>query len=78
MSTLTRDDAHDLVDAAEQLGALALLAEGWDVPGHWNEQAELDSGMLHDYVDEMCLSDETRSRGPHGDDDTGLPDVSLL
>lgn len=77
--TLTRDAGHDLVDAAEQLGALAQLAEGWDVPGHWNDYAaQWDVGALHDYVDDACLSDESRANGPQPDDDTGLPDVELL
>lgn len=78
MSALTRTEAHDLVDAAAQLGALALLAAAWDVPGHWDEHADWDAAMLHEFVDEQPLDDATRSRDPRDDDDTGLPDCELL
>jgi hypothetical protein len=49
--TRIRRRAHTAVDAAAQLGALAHLAQFWDVPGHWNENAAWTAQQLHDFVD---------------------------
>lgn len=76
--TLTRAEALELIDAAEQLGALAPLAAGWELSGHWNENAEWDAEDFREHVEGCALSDASRSRGPQPDDDTGLPDVELL
>lgn len=78
MLTLTRSDALDLIDEAEQEGheSLCALAHLWI--GH-NEHdcatAEDYAAFLRDYVDEGCMDvngDEIRSRGPCGSDDSGI------
>lgn len=74
-ATLTREEAHDAVDGAAQLGALAHLAAHWEVPGHWNEHAEWNADGLHEFVNEsadLLGGDEQRSNGPADADDTGL------
>lgn len=78
MLTLTRAEAHALVDAAEQLGALDQLAEGWDLAGWWNCRADWDVTDFHEHIENCCLTDDVRSRGPRDDDDSGLPDCDLL
>lgn len=74
--SLTRAEAHEVVDAAEQMGALAHLAAHWELPGHWNENAEYwNAACFHEYVDEMAESMQDRrasGRNPKDSDRTGL------
>jgi hypothetical protein len=72
---LTRGQAHETVDEAEQLGALAYLAQHWDVPGHWNEHATWTADTLHAIVDESAeaLQDRRYSgKNPKDSDKTEL------
>lgn len=77
MSTLTRAEAHALVDAAylgEDDVTLSELAEAWAVAGHWNETVPADHwySVLHEFVDQQACDDETRANGPRDNDETGL------
>lgn len=76
--TLTRAQAHELVDAAAQMGGLSHLAAAWDVPGYWNAGAEWDADAFHALVDERITNSEReRAYGPSDDDETDLPDVDF-
>jgi hypothetical protein len=75
--TLTRAEAHELVAAAAQLGALSYLAKGWELSGHWNDNAEWDADDFHQHVDDCASGDDARSNGPKDTDDSGLPEVAL-
>jgi hypothetical protein len=70
MDTLTRAQAHDLIDEAG--GDLAAIAVAWDIPGHWNDHAHWTAEMLHEFVDNVASGDDARSNGPKDSDDTGL------
>ena len=73
--TLTRAEAHDTIEAAEQMGALGHLAVAWDMPGHWNEHAEWDAADFYALVDESAVDgDHVRSYGPSDSDATCLPE----
>jgi len=73
-ATLTRAQAHDVVDAAAQMGALSHLAAAWELAGYWNENAEWTADTFHEHVDDCASGDDARSNGPKESDDTGLPE----
>jgi hypothetical protein len=73
METMTREEAHEAVDAAAQMGALSHLVAAWDLAGSWNGHAEWDAETLHDHIDYCASGDDQRSNGPKDSDATGLP-----
>jgi len=76
-TTLTRGEAHQLIDDAFADGTAAdmrAIAAYWDLSGHWNENCTKDDWYddLHEHV-EMCASgDDARSNGPKDSDDSCL------
>jgi hypothetical protein len=76
MKTLTRRKAHELVDAAYQLGALSFLVGAWDPSQEWINIADPPK-VLHEYVD-ACASGADPDKPRKPGDDTGLPTVKLL
>lgn len=81
METLTYIEAHELVDAAAQMGALGYLAAHWEMAGHWNEHATWTAEQLRQHVDDMTAQtleagwdSRDGSNPPQADDDsdTGL------
>ena len=74
MQTLTRSQAHEVVDEAAQLGALSHLAAHWELAGHWNESAEWTADSMHEHVDDCAemLRDSRDGSNPKDSDDTGL------
>jgi hypothetical protein len=73
-TTLTRAEAHDLIDAFAADDRLAVLARHWDLAGHWNDNAVWDADDLHQHADDSADGDDQRSNGPHDADDSGLTD----
>lgn len=77
MNTLTRANAHQLVDDAFADGTLAdmqAIAAHWDIAGHWNGTLDKDHWYdnLHEHVDTCASGDDARSNGPKDSDDSGL------
>jgi len=84
--TLTYAEAHELVDACAQMGALSYLAAHWDLAGSWNENSEYPADGLHQHVDDCALMlanaghdtrDGTNPSGIDDDSDTGLSDLDM-
>lgn len=81
MDTLTYSEAHELVDAAAQMGALSHLAAHWDIAGDI-----LTADALHAFVDECVAAileagwDSRSGRNPpqaDEDSDTGLTALDM-
>lgn len=75
VDTLTRGEAYDRIDVAAEEGveALRLLAIEWI--GHDETVADdpdAAAECLRDYVDQSCLTDETRSNGNSDSDRTSI------
>ena len=67
MTTITRGEALDAIDAAEQMGALAYLA------AFWTGDESTDADALRDFVGAHCVDgDRIRSYGPSDSDETDL------
>ena len=73
MSTsLTRAEAHQLVDDCYLDGMLNDLAMFWQLVGYKNDGSSFSDDDLHEYVEDSCLSDATRANGPRDSDPSGL------
>jgi len=90
MSTLTRAQAHQLVDEAHRIAGRGSLMDAsavclMDLHEHWighrdvteNDTANSIAEALHDYVDECCNGDDVRSNGPHESDPTDLTEPTI-
>lgn len=71
-ATLTRAQAHALVEDCANVHEMAELAGAWGVEVSLLTADEAENA-LHEYVDACAdTSDDVRSNGPHDADDTGL------
>ncbi len=74
MNTLTRDQADDLVSDCTTLEGLL------DLQHHWLGNRDIEPGdkrgnvraRLYEFISAMAWTDDTRSNGPKGSDETGL------
>lgn len=74
METLTRQQAHDLIDAAINGGTaddLRDIARQWELAGSWNDMAEWSADDLHQHVEDVACPDDDKT--PRPSDPTGLP-----
>lgn len=71
--TLTREQAHDLIDDCENRDALRALSVHWIGHDQDGLSAEELLSLLHEYVDAAAFNgDDERSNGPKDDDPTDL------
>lgn len=74
MSTMTRSEAMSRIEECETLEEVTALHVEWighDEHGETTRDGVAD--ILADYVNEACLTDKVRSRGPRDSDDTSIP-----
>lgn len=72
-TTMTRREALYRIEECETIEeATALYVEWIGHDEHGCESLEDVVEILVGYIDEACLTDSVRSRGPHDDDDTGI------